>query len=487
MSFKLRPDQLADAERFLNEPTHAGLNASTVGAGKTHTAVKAVLDSGAKSTLIVAPLNTLDGWQRSFKIQADQPVEFLAAKEPDRMVGLVQGKPGVRFIGWEWARSMNLSNIPVDFVVLDEAHRLALSRSAKKQTATHMMGRALALNTRDRGGRVMALSATPYGNKVAGGFGICNALWGERKDLKFHAFWPFVDEYLGQTYGYGGHREPRAVEYYPGAIADVMPLYWRHEQGVQCCEFHPVGIQEDLPERVLHRVLVPLTKTQRKLYDEVNDNEFAWTDDSDVPIETGGYAMVKQIRLRQICLAQPTPELKTRLKDGEEEEYVRMAYPIGCTSSKIDAIKEILSDLPTGERAMIYTHSAGVIPAVVAAVDKVLGKGAGFGWHGAVKHTDRQKAKEDFIAGGKTQVIVAQIAAIGEGVDMLQTACHNEIWMSMSSNNLLNIQARGRLSRDGQNNVVNVLSIEAGRTIEQSQLARLEHLATNMKSALSRR
>lgn len=489
MTFKLRPDQIADAERFLAEPTHAGLNASTVGAGKTATAVQAVLDSGARSTLILAPLNTLDGWQRAFRLQGDREVEFLSSKKPERMADLVAGKPGVRFIGWEWARSMNLDDIPVDFAILDEAHRAQLAKSVKKgkQTDSNRLAMGLALGTRDRGGWAMGLSATPYGNKVAGAFGICHALWGERRDLAYHAFWPFVEKYLGKTTDQRGSFVPREMERYPGLIADTMPLYWRHEQGIQCCQFHPNGIQDDLPPRVLHRVLVPLTATQRKLYDEVNENEFAWTDDSDVPIETGGFAMVKQIRLRQICLAQPTPELKMRLKDGKEEDYVQMAYPVGCTSSKIDALREIVSDLPEGERVVVFTHSSGIIPAVVAALDKQLGEGAAFGWRGGVSHAERAKAKESFLNGGRVQVLVGQVGALSEGVDMLQHVAATEVWLSMDSNGILNTQARGRLSRDGQKRTVNVYSIEAEHTIEQGQIARLEYLANNMHAALSRR
>lgn len=489
MTFTLRADQRADVDRFLAEPTQAGLNASVVGTGKTAVSVQSILESGARSALIVAPLNTLDGWQRAFRLQGDRDLVFLSAKHPERMVPLMRGEAGVRFIGWEWARSMNLDNAPVDFTVLDEVHRAQLRTSTNKQTDSNRLAMGLALGTRDRGGWAMGLSATPFGNKVAGAFGICHALWGERKDLAYHAFWPFVDKYLGKTRG-AWSVEPNEVEYSPGLIARTMPLYWRHEQGVPCCRFHPRGVQEDLPPRVMHRVTVPLTPSQRKLYDQLEAEMFAWVEEHDVPIDTQGFPMVLSTRLRQICLAQPTPELKQRIKDretGEMEDYVQMRFDVGCKSSKIEALREIISDLPDGERVVVFTHSAGIIPAVVAALDRQLGRGSAFGWHGGVRFADRQRAKEDFIAGGRVQVIVAQVNAIGEGIDGLQRNCATEVWLSLSSSGIVNVQARGRLSRTGQDRVVNVYSIEADNTIEARQLDRLERQATNMHAALTGR
>lgn len=490
----LRPDQRADVDGFLNatDSDRAGLNASTVGAGKTLTAVQAAIESGAQHKLVIAPLNTLDGWQRTVRIMDDgAQMQFINTNNPQAVIDFREGKPGWFFGGWEFLRQFSLQDVTIDFLIGDEIHRQQNRKSNNHDLFAHT-----AKEVQERGGWRMGLSATPYGNKPAGAYGICHSFWPERRDLAYHAFWPFVDRYLGK------HQTPWAVEPYkvervPGKIADSMPLYWRHAQGYKCCAYHPHGIQADLPKRVKHTATVELTAGQRKIYSDLEDDMFAWVEQNDIPVSTQGYPIVLAMRLRQICLAVPTPEMSTRIKvdaksgDRTEIDYVKLSFKDGCKSSKIDAVQEIVSDMGDGERVLILTHSAGIIPALKARLDKMHINAEG--WHGGVSGTQRQAIKTSFIDGAPNnggdgrgvQVIIAQIGAIGEGVDGLQWACSNEIWFSMESNNLLNIQAAGRLVRDGQKFAVNSWSIEAKDTIEKDQLNSLNTQTVNMHNALA--
>ena len=63
-------------------------------------------------------------------------------------------------------------------------------------------------------------------------------------------------------------------------------------------------------------------------------------------------------------------------------------------------------------------------------------------------------------------MLVAVISAVAEGTDGMQDVCANEIWASVSDNKVLNQQARGRLSRQGQKRLVNRWVLRARGTIE---------------------
>jgi hypothetical protein len=62
---------------------------------------------------------------------------------------------------------------------------------------------------------------------------------------------------------------------------------------------------------------------------------------------------------------------------------------------------------------------------------------------------------------------------VAEGVDGLQLQSNTEIWLSVSDNRLLNSQAKGRLSRQGQTKTVQRYLIRAANTIELTQAGRL--------------
>jgi len=492
-NFQLRKDQLADVERFLSDDGQdgAGLNASQVGAGKTAVAVEAARRaaySGVK--MIIAPLNTRDGWERTIRLLSDEPMRWLRKDDPS-IVDCINGRQGWYFGGWEFMRQYGLDEVPIDFLILDEVHR-----AQNRKSASFVMARDAARGVQRRGGMRMALSATPYGNRPSGAFGVSHILWPHRKDLAFTHYWPFVDRYMGKHINqWSGMAEANDREYTPGEIASVMPLYWRHEQGFPCCINHPNGLQEDLPERVIHRVKVSLSASQRKLYDELQANMFAWIEDNDYPVEAG-FPVVMATRLRQIALAVPRTEMAKRIKvdaqTGERStvDYVTLKYDPETKGSKLDAVQDIVSDFQPGERCVIFTHSAGIITPILHRLSKMHIEAAR--WDGSVPQAERQRTKDSFIQGSPqnggngegVQVIVAQIGAIGEGVDGLQWACSNEIWYSMDSNNLLNIQAAGRVRRDGQKTVTNAWSLEAEDTIEQDQLASLDRQTRIMTTAL---
>ncbi len=485
--------QQADVETFLNEPTYAGINASTVGVGKTLVATEISERLGARKVLVLAPLNTLDGWQRHFEEHANRPVFKIggttAADKHNLQSFLDPGCPGVFWSTWEFARRqrvvetkinkitgkeekvkeplLSLKGAGVDFLIADEVHR-AQNRNADSSTV--LQGFTKAMFAENDEARVLAMSATPAGNRLPGMYGVARALWPEAYKSGYHKWWKrFFEPVFNQ---WSGFYEPGDEET-TGSVVSSLPCYWRHEQGYPCCDFHPRGVQEDLPSRVEHRVTVELTATQRRIYEDIKEDAFAWIEDNDIPIETQGLPLLAFLRLSQVTLAVPTPEMVKFLKtvksddpqlDGTqiEKELLRLKFEVDCKSSKIDALLDIAADLGD-ERFMVYTHSTAIIPAIV---HRLKAKGINAeAWDGSKSGAQRDEIKRRFVQ-GTTQVIVAQIAAIGEGVDGLQRVCANEIWFSRSPNSMLNIQCAGRLSRTGQERTVNVWNILADDTVE---------------------
>lgn len=484
-----KPFQEDNIQRFLDEGSYAGLDASVVGVGKTLTAVEVNRRLGAKRTLIIAPPNTEDGWERHFRLQMDEPVRRASGKNAatkQAFVDLTNGVDGTYFMGWEFARGMAFDKLNLDMLIADEVHR-AQNRKAKSAGMYH----SLAVSTLKREGRVLALSGTPAGNEAPGLWSVIHGLWPER----YPYFTPWVKRWCTEVWNsYAGIPEWHN-EKIPGQAVAHLPLYWRHEQGVPCCIYHPRGVQEDLPKRVVHDVLVDLSAGQKKLYREMDSRMMAWVDDHEWPITAKGLPMLEHARLLQISLAEPNPEMEMRMKTsidkftGEKtkslENHHFISYPLDCKSSKIDAMLDILKDIPAGERVVVFTHSSAIIPALVHRINSMTGHPHNaVPWNGDVSAVVRAEYKWQFMNDGPASIIVAQVAALAEGVDGLQTVCANEIWFSPSANGMENTQALGRLVRNGQTRAVNSWNIIARGTIEQEKTERLDVKAHRMVASL---
>jgi SNF2 family DNA or RNA helicase len=91
---------------------------------------------------------------------------------------------------------------------------------------------------------------------------------------------------------------------------------------------------------------------------------------------------------------------------------------------------------------------------------------------GAMSMEERTWRLEKF--GTEFDVMVATISAIGTGTDGLQDVCHTEFWLSLDDNRILNEQATGRLSRDGQKHTVQRFIFMAKGTVEVEQRGKLD-------------
>lgn len=503
----LRPHQV-DTVRIL---ARGGLNASGLGAGKTLASVEAcrLLDlDRLPRVLTVAPPPVLGHWERTFAEQfptlAERGLLHVVGthrKDPENWARMTRKQGGVYLIGWnamhggipeetrrEASRGVNANRakpkatlaaarraiakgtVPPwtrtgtwDLLILDEVHRAVNRHGVPRQVL-----KLIKADVR------LALSATPGGSRPEGLWTVLNLLWPDR----YPDFWGWVGEHFEiverQIYKGGRQETYREIgaELRPGSVWRDIPAVVRHRTEEIA----------DLPDVIERTVTVRLTGEQERQYRDFEQQSLAWLGDQPVaalvPIE-------QRTRLRQAALgtllAEEIAPTKTawvtrtglrKLRDnpdvhsltirGEkvDEEtgevkvnvsYVRekldIDYDPTAPQPKLDAVRDILADLPEAEPVLIWTHSAKW----ARMAEKALGRQA-VAW--TLKTTAAKRKKIEAGFGTEWRVLIAQLQSLSEGVDWLKDVCRCEIIASSTESPVWNEQAEGRLRRPGQRSPV---------------------------------
>lgn len=518
MGKKLRPYQQKSLDILLRDSS--GLDASEMGTGKTLVATRRasmLRTNGPPRVLIVAPVNTHDQWISSFvseypSLENSPHLRIVGThrSDPDGWKMLTGKAPGVYVIGWEAMRGLTPASVKVvndddpkktmsvrgeipegwhkasssgasrgygdlygsgnkltvkavreamrcgdvppwyltgtwDLVIADESHRMQRRDSSNRRVLN-------LINTTHK----LALSGTPAGNKPEGLWATLNWLWPSR----YRGFWDWAGAHLNivPINRYDTVQGQEIVgEKYPGSTWTEIPcvVRWRIEE-----------VSSQLPSVVERIVVVPMGSRQRKIYDDFERQAFAWLDEqpviTDLPI-------TQRIRLRQAALGQ----LKATAGDPVDIDFAKTG-----DQPKISAIREIINDLPQDEPVLIYTHSAKWAVLCATSLDKDYGPART--WTGDLSKAQRTRLKNEF--GKSVRVIVAQVASIAEGVDGLQHVCRCEIWASPSEDGLMNEQAKARLHRPGQKQVVQRWILHSKDSIDTDVDASLRIRRTQMRA-----
>jgi len=422
--------------RIVNEPTRAALNGSTMGAGKTLMSVEVAKRIGAETILIIAPLGTRLGWKVAFERQGVAlPFRWLNSTKDGKlaMSDWQWQLPGIYFVGVEYfarigwsgrSRSKVWENVP-DLVLFDEVHRTQNRNSKTYKTLKQL-----------KAGFKVSMSGTPTGNKFDGAWAVAKWLWPEQIENSYHIW---VDRWCAVEYDHFAPRNRKVVgEKIPGDFFSWVPCYVRLESTLE------VSIDED--ERY-----VELSAPQRRAYNALEKDMITWVNGNPLVVE---FPITLRARLRQASLGMFSVD-----SNGE------VTFDNDCKSSKIDAMLDILKNDWDDEPALILTDSRKFADVVVHRLgDKAAA------WHGDVSQAQREERKEGFIA-GDIHYLVAVTSAIAEGVDGLQHATHNILWLSRSDNRLLNEQAMARVMRNGQKRNVRSIEIIAVDTYDQGVLS----------------
>lgn len=434
--------------RMMLETSGGVLNASTMGAGKTLKAVEVVKRRGDKIVLLIAPLGTRLGWKATFERQGVVlPFKWLNSTKQGKanMADWEWGQEGVYFVGTEFfvragwegrARTKTWSKRP-DVVLFDEAHR-----SQNRKSKTYKTLKQLKSSFK------MSMSGTPTGNNFSGAWAVTKWLW---PDVIESSFYTWRDRWCRTEYDHFDPSGAKIVgEKNPGEFFNALPCYIRLESELD------VGLVEE-------EVFVELSAAQRRAYEKLEKDMIVWVEGNPLVVE---FPVTLRARLRQATLGMFTVT-------GEGG----VIFDDDCQSPKIDALHEILQFRVDGESALILTDSKKFANVLCARLDGAVP------WHGDVSQSDREKHKQMFV-NGEVKYVVAVISAIAEGVDGLQHATRNIVWLSRSDNRILNEQAIKRVHRHGQERQVRSFDVVALDTYDSGVLSTQMQQALDMNRTL---
>lgn len=443
---KLTPDakQEAAIQKMIASPSRAALNASLMGTGKTVMATEVALRLGAKTVLVIAPLNTYWGWYDTIQRQSEYNAKALfkietSKKGAEAFENLKAGKEGWYFVGREYLRTKEWTKIVPDVVLVDECHFMQNRASKSFKVAKTI-----------KAGYKLSMSGTPFGNRFEGFWAVTRFLWPDDKIVP-KSFWKWVERWAITKYNPFSNVEI-VGEKSPGAFANTLPCY--------------VRLEPDYNIDVVHETrYVDLMPMQRKLYEKFQKDLVVWLQDNPLVAEV---PIAARIRLRQMTLAVPSI-------DENDSVY----FKDDAVSTKYKALAEIIDDNPD-EKMLILTDSQKYAKLVT---ERLNVKHSAFEWSGQASQKQREQAKQEFI-NGDLQFIVAVIPAIAEGVDGLQDACRTVVWLSHSDSNILNQQVLDRVRRRGQQGVVQVYDIVARDTYDEGQLDVLLQRELDLRASL---
>lgn len=423
----LVPDSLQEAaiEAMVAETSGGTLLGAEMGSGKSLIVTEVILRREAKTVLLICPLGTRIGWERTLRgqgytgtvVRIDSSVQGKA-----NLVDLSEGIPGVYLVGREYVRRLDLSKIKPDIGVYDECQGFA-----NRQSKSFRVMRTFKPKYR------IAMSGTFYNNRFSGAWAVTRWLWPQIVD---NSFWRWVKQWCESAYDpWAGVKVLGEKD--PGAYVTSLPSYiWL-----------PADLDVDVVPLVWH---VELTRPQRRMYDDMQRDMLVWLGDNplvaDLPI-------TMRTRLRQMTLG--TVVLN---------EEGGVDFDLDCKSSKIDALKEILSTWDD-EPVLILTDSKRFANVVAPRI----GKDAAL-WTGDTSQKDREALLESFGREGGPTRLVATISALGAGLDGLQHVCSKVVWLSRSEDNTMNQQVLKRLHRRGQKSHVTSIDIQAADTYDEGVL-----------------
>lgn len=415
---------LRDKRTLIKAPT---------GAGKTLVGVEAILRAGTKVNLIIAPLHTFTGWEHTFRRQGGADLQFIDARKKGKEAheALAMEIPGNYFIGRERLRTQSWTGWNVDFVVLDECQSFTNHKS---------LGFKMLKTLKPE--YAIAMSATPAGNNFQGLFSVTQWLWPE---FTGKSYWKWLTSWA--------RTEPDPYSYakvvgeaVPGKYLASIPSY-----------VSMPSIYKETPN--IFEIEVELGAQQRKHYKEVERDSITFLDENPLITELPA---TRYMRLLQMTLAVPTIE---QIWDEEIADYRdHVTFSDDAKSAKADALEDLLKDIAE-ENVMVYTHSKQYATYLTKRLQR-----KGFEarqWIGGMSKEEKHYKLTNF--GKDFNIMVATLQSIGEGTDGLQHISNTEVWMSVSDNRYLNIQAQGRLSRQGQEETVNRYVIRAKETVELSK------------------
>ena len=408
------------------------LNRNKPGYGKTFEAIEYCRLSGFKRIMIVCPKSVLQQWKEQFELWWPEvaPTVVVGGAGPSRGASsifvtnyeqltprnvaakgarrkvLMPSKVWMRCKEWVW-----------DVLILDESHRIKNPQSQitiaiKDIPATHRV----------------ALSGTPILSRP-------DDLWSQLHfldpNISGSSYWAFAERFCDIEEGFVGKR-----------IIGLTPSAGAQEVLTAALSAVSVGGENHKVTKGITRIVVQLDLPAevRNLYRAVVSLAFETLDKYGVTVKNAMDQIIKQQQVStNVGMLADMPNVKFEwVKDWLEDNEGEKVVIFSKFAETAKRLHEYL--LQHKVRAQLYI--------------------------GQMNSKERASAKENFVQ-RDTRALIGTIGALGLGVDGLQFACKNVIFLDRDWTPGLNEQAEQRVDRSGQEGMTVVWILHAKRTIDQ--------------------
>lgn len=489
MTFKPHPFQQKDLAT-LRENNYTGLLAVEMGGGKTVSSLMAVKESGASSTLIIAPKSThASAWGEDAQMVLDQEVRVVDNKSKANRQALSDfewGVPGLYAVTPQLFTRADISMWRPDLLIADEVHMLGGPGKAGQRKLSGFSAKDSPIS--QQAGMRLALSGTPARNNFERLWSVMRFLWPEfnkRGQVAYDNFYSFCLDRMTSEDVFAGRKptgEIRTVKKWltekdPGRLFREAPCVVQHFRRETCCTDpeHQGGFLKHGEPNVVRKV-VEISPKQNRIIRELEKQGLAWFDDNPMVVDL---PITLQQRIRQVCLGVPDL-VPTGEFDENGVEKMDVEFDWNAESAFADEVDDLLEKW-AGEAVVIFLSSQKFAAALT---ERLKRKGEKvFEFSGATS-----KTRMDDLArfGHDYRIMVATIESVGVGTNGIQAVCRNEIWLERSVDNSMNLQGESRTDRMGSIGQTQRVIIEdslgyaAGRYSEQMekrmQLARSTRL-----------
>ena len=330
-----------------------------------------------------------------------------------------------------------------DAVILDEAHRI-------KNRSTGWTKNIKRLKADFK----HVMTGTGFINRPDEIWSLFNFL----EPRQYTSYWRFREKYCDEEVDWSGFRKirgikPEAKDEFRALVRSIGPRRTKHE------------VFPNLPSPIFSPIEVELNKTQLAMYESIR-NYLQAMDQKGIPLVAPN-VLAALSRLRQICVA--TPEVVREYFDEEEQrmkQEVRLIEP----SSKLDAAMEVLDGLEWDEdrrdQVVVFSNFKDPLELLKVRLDK---KEIPY-IHLQQRDNDRVRYEKWAIEFPKKehQVFMSTLQLGSESISLTPaTTC---IFLDRSWSPKDNEQAISRVWRPGQEEVANIIHLNARDTVDERVL-----------------
>jgi superfamily II DNA or RNA helicase len=427
LRMKLYPYQV-EGVAFLASRGRA-LLADEMGLGKTAQAIAAMAQLARRGevrrTLIVCPASLKHQWLREIRQfigLGEEDVAVVAGPREARQAAYAEAPP-VLVTSYELARAdeRELAEVSPDLVILDEAQRI---KNWRTRTASVVKG----LRSRF----AFVLTGTPLENRLDDLYSLMQVV----DPHLFGPLWRFNDEFT--TLDAGGR--PAGYRNLDRLRARIAPVVLRRRKE---------EVLSDLPERLVTRLAVPMTREQQELHEDA---------------EGSASRLLAILRRRPLSPVEEQRLMRAFQRMRMACDAAGLVDKKTLGAPKLEELERLLEEICLGEGRKVVVFSEWErMQAMAAEVCERLGV-AYVRLHGGVPSAARGRLIDRFREDVKCQVFLSTDAG-GVGLN-LQVASH-VVNLDLPWNPAVLAQRIARVHRLGQRESVNVVLLVSEGSFEQ--------------------